>query len=815
MKYIFRIFLFLFILITGFIAIAIYQTFYKPLPGYSSTIKADGLGSAVDIHWDPFGMPHIYAENEEDLFYAVGYVHAQDRLWQMTLSQIMLEGRFAEFLGEDLIEFDRHQRTIGLWRTAKKIEQEAPEELIQKLEWYAKGVNEFIRQNKRSLPPEFTLLDIEPFEWTPAHSIGISRLIAWDQNFHWLNKMTFAYLSEVVSPAIFRELIPHYDSTKPTSLNEQDSGRLAGNAIKMVDTELALREFLQVSGSNRGSNGWAVRGSRTESGYPILAGDPHMGFSIPGNWYELKLSSPDLKITGATIPGAPFVVLGQNNNIAWSITNSMADDTDFYIEAINPDDSNYYVADSSNGEAVYQAFTWQDEVIRVKNGDDKLIRIPHTQNGPVISQLDEKQPFVGNEIITMRWSGHEVSHELLTMYEMNKARNIDQFRDSFRHYGTPVMTFVYADRDDNIALITAGNIPVRNHDPIQFQKGWDPEYNWQGFIPFDELPQVLNPENGYVATANNKLHTDNYPHYIGTFWAPSSRIERITELLGQKFSIDSADMKEMQNDVKSMHAEEITEIILPILREVQEENEFDLALSYLENWDFHYTSSSTAASIFDQFFMTLSRKILLQYMDEITYNRLVSLEQNPVIIVGNILKDSSSSFNIPTEEGAEIRSRIFRESMNETIDWLTDNFGPEPFQWRWESLHTLTLRPPLLGEAARDPEAPGVLRSIVNNVFNKGPYPVTGNGLTINNTEYSWHDPYEMILGASIRRIVDFSSTSRSQTILPTGQSGNPFSAHYGDQTNLWLDGNYRYVYHDSTFFRESNYQTMKLVPAR
>lgn len=815
MKYIFRILLFLFILVTGFIAIAIYQTFYKPLPNYSSTINVADLNSAVDIHWDPFGMPHIYAESEEDLFYAVGYVHAQDRLWQMTLSQILLEGRFAEFLGEDLIEFDRHQRTIGLWRTAKKIEQEAPEELIRKLEWYSKGVNEFIRQNKRSLPAEFTLLDIEPFEWTPAHSIGISRLIAWDQNFNWLNKMTFAYLRETVSPSTFRELIPHYDSSKPTSLNEQDTGRLVSHLTDMADTELALRGLLQDGGSSRGSNAWAVRGSNTESGYPILAGDPHMSISIPGNWYELKLSSPGLDITGATIPGAPFVVLGQNNNIAWSITNSMADDTDFYIEAVNPENSNYYVADSSNGEAVFRAFTWQDEVIRVKNGDDKLIRIPHTENGPVISELNEKQEVVGDDIVTMRWAGHEITHELLTMYEMNKARNYEQFRDSFRHYGSPVMTFVYADIDDNIALITAGNVPVRNHDPLQFQKGWDPDYSWQGFVPFDELPQVLNPEAGYVATANNKLHTDNYPHYIGTFWAPSSRIERITELLNQNLSVNSVYTKQMQNDVKSMHAEEILEIVLPHLRNVQETDEFEVVLSYLENWDYEYRSTSTAASIFDQFFMTLSRNILLQYMDQIAFDRLISMEQNPVIIVGNILKDSSSGFNIPTNEGAELRSQIYRESMNETIDWLIDNYGPEPFQWRWESLHTLTLRPPLLGEAARDPDAPGVLRSIVNNIFSKGPYPVAGNGLTVNNTEYSWHDPYELTVGASIRRIVDFSTPSRSQTILPTGQSGNPFSAHYGDQTNLWLDGNYRYVYHDSTFFRASNYQSMKLVPAR
>lgn len=811
MKIIFRILLFLLIFITGFIALAVYHTFYKPLPDYTAQIKTQIMTQQVDVHWDPYGTPHIYAQNDADLFRAAGYVHAQDRLWQLTFFQILMEGRFAEFFGKELVEMDRHQRTIGLWRTAQKLEAAAPDTVIQKLQWYADGINTFIEQNRKNLPPEYSLLDIKPMEWTPAHSFGVARLLAWDQNMHWMNEMAYAYLYETVDQSVMRELLPYYDDSRPTSLDDLETRRIAEAAFEFYETQQKLWKLLSMEGSNRGSNAWAVSGSNTESGRPLLAGDPHMGISIPGFWYELHYSSPSYRISGATIPGAPFVVLGQNQNIAWSITNSMADDTDFYIEIVSSDNPDQYVADSINGEAVYRDFVWQEEIIKIKGEDDKLLRIPHTRNGPVISGLEAQQDLTGTNLVTMRWAGYEKSHDFVALEKLNRAKNLDQFREGLQYMGSPVMSYTYADRENNIALFTAGNLPIRDHNPVAFRKGWDPGYDWQGWIPFDELPHVINPDRGYLATANNKLHTDNYPHYIGTFWAPPSRMERIVQMLEANQEADLRYMQQMQVDVFSPHAEEVIEVILPEIRRSQEGDEFETALSYLENWDFNYSLSSTAASIFEHFFRTFSRNLLLQYMDETAYNRMIINQQNPVIVVTNMLNNSTSLLNIATEEGEEMRHELYRMSMMETLEALTEQYGPEPFEWRWEVLHTLTLRPPLLGEAARDPEAPAILKLIVNNLFNEGPFPVTGNALTINNTEYSWHNPHEMTLGPSIRRIIDFSTPHRAQSVLPTGQSGNPFSAHYGDQTELYLEGGYRYIYSDSTFFRESNYRTMRL----
>jgi penicillin G amidase len=813
MKFIFRLSLFFLLLLIGIAALGIYWTFYKPLPSYNETLSLSGLQQQVDVHWDPYGIPNIYAQNEDDLYFSIGYIHAQERLWQMTLSQISAEGRFAEFLGEDLIPYDIHQRTLGIWETAKRIEEEAPDHLLHLLQQYSDGINEYVKQNRNHLPIEFSLLDVKPIEWTPAHSIALSRLMAWDQNVHWWSELTYAYLGEVLDSGQLQQLFPVYEDQFPTTLSEEQSQGTASAAIPFLETEINLRSSLSKNGFPFGSNAWAVNGSRTESGLPILAGDPHMGLSIPGYWYEVYFHTPNHQMAGATIPGSPFIVLGQNQNIAWSITNIMADDTDFFLEQADPENPDRYVADSLSNPVTYLDFEKRQEIIHVKNADDKLLVVRSTQNGPVISGIHPAENLVEERVITLRWMGHEISHELWAIYQMNRAENINEFEHAVREFHSPGMNFIYADRDNNIAIFTGASLPVRDFDPLTFRHGWDPEYQWNGTIPFDELPHLVNPESGYVAHANNKLHTDSYPHYIASFWEPPSRIMRIQQLLEVADTLSAEYMQLMQYDVVSEHARDITEMILPMLRGGDSPEQFNEALSYLENWDYQYEPTSTAASIFDLFFMNLTEHILKDEMGEDAYHTLIRLEHLPVMIVSRMLRDDSSFFNVVNTSQQESRDDIVRLAMAETMGQLHERFGPESFEWRWENLHTLTLEPPLLGEAGKNPEAPAMLRLIVKNLFNKGPYSVRGHGMTLNKGQYSWHRPFEMDLGPSIRRIVDFSTTGRSLSVLPTGQSGNPFSANYGDQTDLWLEGRYRFVYQDSTFFQQTSYQTMRLIP--
>src|SRR6056297_3686779 len=813
MKILFRVTLFIIILLIGIAGIIGYQTFYKQLPDHSGVTGVSGLQNPVDVHRDPYGVPYIFADSEADLYFAVGYLHAQDRLWQLTLAQIMAEGRFSEFLGEPFIEIDKHQRTLGIWRTAESILGETSPQMLRKLESYSDGINTYVSQNRRKLPIEMTLLGISPIEWTPTHSIAVSRLMAWDQNIQWKSEIALALLSAEIGQARVNQLLPGQYNRGFTSIHHTDGQSVASVAKEFLEIDDTIKQMMQNNGAAVGSNAWAVNGDLTTSGSPLLAGDPHMGLSIPGNWYELHASTPDFSITGATIPGAPFVVLGQNEHLAWSITNMMADDTDFYLIQNNPNNVNQYVADTSNGVAVFEDYEWQQEIIRVKDADDVLFRIPHTRHGPIINNIHPDGGNIGVKPVAMRWNGHDISHELQAMYDMNRAKSLDDDTDARRQFGSPVMNFIYADNRDNVARIGAGRLPARFDDAINFREGWDPDQDWNEWIPFERLPREINPESGYVANANNRVVTDTSPYYIGRFWASDSRISRIEFLIEENDSMNINTMQIMQSDIFSEHAAELTEVLLPLLRNSQQDNEFETVLTYLENWDFRYRVNSTAATIFDLFFLKLSDRILSQDIPEELMEGIYRLEYIPVRMMKEILTDGSSYFNIANEETEQFRLNTVRAAMTETIEQLTNQLGSEAFSWRWESVHTLTLRPPLLGEISDNPESPETLGLIVRNLLSKGPYPVSGHGMTINKGEYSWNNPFAVTLGPSIRRIIDFSETYRSLSVLPTGQSGNPLSANYGDQTDMWLDGRYRYIYSDSTFFLETNVESMRLIP--
>lgn len=807
-----RIGLFLLILFIGFAAIGIYWTFYKPLPDYSGTLELPELRQPVDVHWDSYGVPYIHARSEADLYVAAGYIHAQERIWQMTLSQLSAEGRFAEFLGEELVDLDKFQRTIGFWETAQRIEEESPPEVLTLLQHYADGVNRFVEENRKNLPIEFSLTGVEPIEWTPTHSIALTRLMAWDQNMHWWSELAFAFLEESLPPRRLQELFPTYSDRYPTLLDESESRGFAEATLPLLDKEIRRRSVLSLEGTQFGSNAWAVRGEKTESGSPILAGDPHMGLSIPGFWFELHYSLPGHRVTGATIPGLPFVVLGKNDFAAWTITNMMADVADFFIETESPENSDHYITDTTATEPLSEPFTYREEIIQVRDGDDSLFRVRSTRNGPVISDLLDHEAFSDDQLISLAWTGHQVSHETLAGYRMNRARSIEEFEDAISGFRSPAMNFTYADRDNNIAIFSGAAIPVRNGNPLLFRDGRDSANLWQGTLSYNQLPRVVNPDNHIVAHANNKLHTDSYPHYIGSFWAPPSRIMRITELLEGSNQLTAEDMRRFQFDHFSEHAREITEMILPMLR-VGSEYDFSDVLPYLENWDYLYNPTSTAATIFDLFFLNLSRNVIAGEIGEDAYGALSSLSYIPIQIISRMLVQNSPFFNRTDSPLNDDRALVVQETMNQTIEQLEEMFGSEPIDWRWENVNTITLRPPLLGEAAGAPDSPAVLRTIVNNLFSRGPYPVHGHGLSVNKAEYAWDRPFEVTLGPSIRRIVDFSTPGRAMSVLPTGQSGNPISTYYGDQTDMWLDGRYRFIYQDSTFFQQASYRTMRMVP--
>lgn len=811
-----RLLIFFFILLVGFAGLAFYWTFYKPLPDYEAILELEGLQSEVTIHWDEFGVPHIFGESDQDLYYSMGYVHAQDRLWQMTISQMAAEGRFAEFFGPDLVDFDKYQRTLGFWKIAEEIlSTDITQSELERLQAYADGVNAFVNENSNRLPVQFALSGMEPIEWTPQHSVAIVRLMGWELNLSWWSEVTYNYLKNKLTPEQFNEILLTWDDDFPTSLDDNESIGLSTAALlPMLEMEYKKRELLQIEGSHVGSNAWVVDGSRTSTGYPILAGDPHLGLDMPGKWYEVHLNRNGQNVSGVTIAGLPGIVLGQNDHMAWSFTNIMADDTDFFLEIVDPEDRGRYVIDSANvGLVAFQPFEKVRELIKVKDSDAVFHEYRVTKNGPVITDMYPNLDLIDNQVISMKWMGHEVSNELRTMYEINWATNFQEFKDALEHFDVPGQNFMYGDLEGNIAMYSTARLPVRTGNKVTLRRGWVPEDDWQGYIPREEMPHVVNPAKGWIANANNKLTTENYPHYIASFWEPSSRIERIVSTLSTDSSVTIDDMISLQNDSYSSFAATLTPIILDIINN-QQEYDFSLPVSYLENWDFKYSNSSTAASIFDVFFTKLTENTLKDEFGDAAYQNFVVHELIPVRTMAELLQDSSSLFDNINTESVESRNQMVLTSMQDAILFLSDSLGTEPFEWRWEQLHTITFKPPLFSLAAEDPNSPAALSMIVDNVLSKGPYSVEGHGMSVNNGQYSWEKPFEMTLGASVRRIIDFSDLSATRSVLPTGQSGNPISEHYGDQSSMWLNRQYRVFHQSSDIEEKASVKTMKLIPS-
>lgn len=816
MKTFAKLLLFFFILIIGFAGLAFYWTFYKPLPNYEKNISLEQIKEPVDIHWDEFGVPHIYSNNKEDLYFALGYVHAQDRLWQMTLSQIAAEGRFAEFFGEELLELDKHQRTLGFWKIAQRLEKEAlSSEERDILQSYSDGVNSFIDNNGNKLPVEFALTNIEPIRWNPTRSLAIVRLMAWELNLSWWTEITYSYLKANLPPEKFEELALRVPEDSPTTLDDNESSKLTASLLPMLHQELNLRTLMQNEGTHVGSNAWVVDASKTTTGYPLLAGDPHLGLDMPGKWYEVHLNLNGKNVSGATIAGVPGIVLGQNDEMAWSFTNIMADDTDFFLEIVDPEDRGRYVVDSLvTEEAVYQEFTKSREIIKVKDKDDEVLELRYTKHGPVISDIYPNSELTSNQVITMRWTGQDVSNEFRALYEINWSDNFQDFKDALPYFGVPGQNFMYADVDGNIAMFSTGHLPIRSGNKILVRNGWDPSQDWQGFIPIEEMPHVINPEKGWIANANNKITTDSYKHYIASFWEPPSRIERINEFLTQHEKLTSTLFAELQNDSYSKFAEQTVPIILNVIT-AQSIYNFDNAVSYLDNWDYKYEKNATAASIFDVFMLKLTENTLRDEMGDQAYQNFIYHVNIPIRTMTELLQDSSALFDDVHTPEVETKSDMVLKSMQDALLFLSNSLGQETLEWRWEQLHTITFAPPLFAQAAQEPDASTSLKLIVNNLLSSGPFPVEGHGMSVNNGQYSWQKPYEMVLGASIRRIVDLSNMSSTLSVIPTGQSANPLSRHFGDQTELWLNGQYRIFYQDSTLFYNTGLRSMQLTPIK
>ena len=513
----------------------------RSLPQVNGKVTVAGLSGAVEIVRDRNGIPYIYGKTDHDAFFALGYVHAQDRLWQMELQRRIGAGRLSEVLGDATIETDQFLRTLGVYRAAEASWPALAPEAQSALQAYADGVNTFLAEG-HPLPPEFVILGFKPEPWQPADSLVWAKMMSWNLGDTYGDDLLRGQMTAALGPERAAQLMPGYPAGTPIILPPD------AMAAELLRVDNVLRETLGLGDKSNGSNNWVVNGARTASGKPLLANDPHLGAQIPAIWYLAGIQGDKVHAVGATLPGLPAVVIGHNDEIAWGVTNLGPDVQDLYIERVNPANPGQYEV---NGQ-------WTDlqvvpEEIKVK-GEEKPIdwAARATRHGPLISDVTDER----GHALALRWPALDPGDTTMNAFlAINYARNWDDFTAAMRDYIGPSQNFVFADRAGNIGYFGPGRIPVRaKGDGTTPVPGWTDEYAWTGWIPFEQLPHAYNPADGYVVTANNKVVPDDYPYFITTDWAPPYRAKRIVELLTAKNGLTPDDYARIQGDQASAQA---------------------------------------------------------------------------------------------------------------------------------------------------------------------------------------------------------------------------------------------------------------------
>ena len=772
----------------------------KSFPETSGTLTLEGLHAVVDVTRDEFGVPRIAARNEHDLMVALGYVHAQDRLWQMDMARRAAEGRLSELFGKRTLDFDRMFRIAGLRRISEALERQLSPASKDRLQWYADGVNAFIAGHQGKFPLEFDLLNYEPEAWTPVHSVLIGRFMAWELNLSWWTDLTLGAIADRVGLEKTLDILPPYPASVPPIVPSRDWRSYASLGGAYLRTAQDFCAFFGGAGMAGGSNAWVIAPRLSSSGKVILANDTHLPLQLPSRWYEVQLYAPGYAVRGMSVAGIPAIIAGRNDRIAWGLTNVMADDADFYVERIDSVDSSKYLDGSE-----WVTMTSLHEEIQVRGDSTVPLTVRLTRHGPVITDINRplmnaSYPYVAS----MRWTGAELDDEFEAFNRIDRAGNWKEFTEGVRGFTVPGQNFVYGDVDGNIGYWCGVRLPVRGRqNSILPLPGWDRSTDWKGFVPFEQLPHLYNPPEGYIATANNKIVDDTYPYHISDLWEPPSRILRLHEILGQRgelFSVE--DFERLQVDCVSHHAREVVPYVLAAFADSAVGlPEGDRVFEYLRNWNFVFSRDDIATAIFQQFFVFLLRNIYEDEMGKDLFHDFVILGNIPVRVTTRLLEEGRSPwFDDVGTPAIETRDDIIRKSLRESIVALRDRFGEDTRSWRWGEMHTVMLQHPF-----------GLVKPL-DRVFNLGPFPYGGGQTSLISGEYSYNEPFAVIVGASFRQIFDMADSGNVRAVLPSGQSGQVFNSHYGDQTDLWLNGGYRIVRSGTSGAR---WEQLYLRPAR
>lgn len=754
----------------------LYGWLQTSLPQTNGTIEVRGLSASVSISRDNNGVPHIRGKTIEDIMMGLGYAHAQDRLWQMEVNRRLGAGRMSELFGAATLPIDKLFRTFGFKVKAEKAYNALPENGKTLLKAYAEGVNAYLANRRGALPIEFITSGITPEPWHPVHTMTWFKMMSYDLGGNMRHELARADLMSQISPKQVAELYPVYPGDAAEAPLPDFSDLLA---------DLPIKELAALSPTNPagyGSNNWVISGDRTTSGMPILANDPHLRLNTPSIWYlvHLQLVNEDgstKNVVGTSFAGAPMVILGRNDRVAWGFTNTAPDVQDLFIEKVLDNEGKSYLTPDGPAD-----FVIREEIIKIKDAPDLFLNIRESRHGPVISDIYKQLNSVTGKdhVLALQWTAlADTDTTIMLSTYLFDAQNIEDFKEAAKSYVSPQQNIVIADVDGNIGLYAPAVIPIRHKDNKIMGRipspGWDALYDWQDTIPYDQLPYRKNPDEHMVVTANQKIVGQDYPYYITRDWSLPYRAGRIENLITKTEKHDLTSMAAIQFDIGSDMAADLKPMML--------ENTNDIApeiKAALSSWDDQMTLDGPAPMIFATWWRHLAREI---YSDELgakfdRYNR-----QRPTFIK-NVLGDIGGQSRWCDDINTDVIENCFdsvSKALETSIDELTTLYGPDWTKWRWGDAHIL-----------RQKHTPFSQVPVLKNIFDIYA-PHTGATYTINVSGNSWNKntPHASSMGPSYRGLFDLSDLEKSLYLMPTGQSGNILSSHYADQFPRWQKGDY------------------------
>jgi penicillin amidase len=746
--------------------------FFSPFHGFlqnttqeedlSEEIFLEGVKEPVKVVYDQNYVPHVFAENEDDLYYTQGYLVARDRLWQMEFYTLVAAGRLTEVVGETAFEYDRYNRRLGMARAAQQIveEQKKIPEAWNALTSYAAGVNAYISQlSYKKLPVEYKILGYQPEEWTPYKTVlmlmNMRQTLNGQSDDFRLTNVLAQYGIDTI-----KDLFPDYASNESPIIPAGTPWKFTPIEVKSpaetlppLDKEI-LSEYIEKPNPGIGSNNWAIGGSKSATGLPILANDPHLGLSLPSIWFQMQLSAPGVNVYGVALPGCPGITIGFNKDIAWGVTNVGSDVMDFYKIKFKDDTKKEYWYDGQ-----WKPSTIYIEEFKMKNGKVIKDTLIYTHHGPIVYNEQKETNFNKSTPAghAMKWIAHNtVGSDLLTFLKLNKAKNYEDYREALAIYSAPAQNFVFASNSNDIAITVNGRLPLKWKNQGKFiLDGSNPEHEWQGYIPFEHNPSVKNPPRGFVSSANQFSTDPTYPYYLGWKFAPAYRGQRINQRLDRMKNATADSLRMLQNDNYNLVAERLLPVLLPVI----EKSKHKEAVEVLKEWDRNNEANSIATTIFETWSRTLS--------DWIWEDEFPDMYPNPDRTALLLTKEQNAKWfdNVLTADTVETFEYIVAGSFQATLDTLTKHHG-EMKNWEWYKVKNTGINHLV-------PAFKSFSRSTIKN----------GGGAQIVNATTTRTGP-------SWRMVVELDKEwPRAYGLYPGGQSGRPSSKYYSNMIDDWAEG--------------------------